>query len=173
MKKVETILEYLGRHNTLALSTFGGGRPHGASLFYVNIGFIIYFLSSPKSRHAGDIALNPQVAATINGDNDNWQEIKGIQLQATARLCGSLRDNVAQARAYIMKFPAVRDLLYSPWKWERRVAAKIEDTVFYEMTPDRICFIDNSISFGHREELLLKDGVPVADSGHKDNHPVI
>lgn len=160
MERAEQVLRYLGAHNTLTLCTAQDGRPHGAAVFYVNRGFALYFLSDPHSRHGTDIARNPQVAATINEDYSRWRDIKGIQLAGTVRPLGTILENLLLAKAYAKKFPGVRDLLFSPTRLDRTVITKISGVIFYELTPHRIYFIDNSVSFGHRDELLLANGIP-------------
>ncbi len=160
MENEEQVLRYLDVHNTLTLCTAQDGLPHGATVFYVNRGFVLYFLSSPDSRHGTDIAGNPRVAATISEDCSAWLNIKGIQLEGMAQPVGTIRDNISLAKTYAKKFPGVKELLFSPSKLDLTVLKKISGVIFYQLTPQRIYFIDNSISFGHREELLLSNGVP-------------
>ena len=50
-KLEETILQYMETHHTVSLATEKNGEPHAATVFYVNIGFELYFFSSPTSRH--------------------------------------------------------------------------------------------------------------------------
>ncbi|MDI6726553.1 MAG: pyridoxamine 5'-phosphate oxidase family protein [Smithellaceae bacterium] len=159
MEKEKIILDYLNSHNTIALSTVGDGLPYGATVFYLNRGFIIYFLTDPTSRHGRDMAGNPAVAATIDEDYDNWLDIKGIQIEGTARTVGTIMENGPLALAYARKFPAVKDFLLSPQKLDCTILQKITKVLFYELTPRRIYFINNAISFGHREEFLFSPGV--------------
>ena len=68
----KTIIAYMEIHNTLSLATEKDGAPHAATVFYVNTGFEIYFLSSPSTRHGEHLAHNPRVSATIDEDYSNW-----------------------------------------------------------------------------------------------------
>jgi len=77
----KTIIAYMEIHNTLSLATEKDGAPHAATVFYVNTGFEIYFLSSPSTRHGENLAHNPRVSATIDEDYSNWLLIKGMQLE--------------------------------------------------------------------------------------------
>ncbi|MDZ4164693.1 MAG: pyridoxamine 5'-phosphate oxidase family protein [Smithellaceae bacterium] len=158
MEKEKIILDYLRSHNTIALSSAGDGLPHGATLFYLNIGFILYFLTDPDTRHGRNMAGNPAVAATIDEDYDNWLDIKGIQLEGTARTVGTIIENGSLALAYARKFPAVKDFLFSPQKQGLAIMQKITKVLFYELTPRRIYFINNAVSFGHRDEFLFSNG---------------
>ena len=149
------ILDYLKSHNTVSVATERDGAPHAATLFYVSIGYQLYFLSSPTSRHAENLSLNPKVSATINEDYSNWLLIKGIQLEGRVVGLGGILENGRIAKAYVKKFPTVADFLFSPRKLGQAIAGKVAKVKFYKLTPSKIYFINNEISFGQREELTL------------------
>lgn len=151
----KTILTYMEKHNTLSLATEKDGVPHAATVFYVNIGFEIYFLSSPATRHGEHLEHNPRVSAAIDEDYSNWLLIKGIQIEGRAAGMGGIRENGRIALVYVKKFPAVRDFLFSPEKLGELIAGKVSGASFYKLTPERIFFIDNEKGFGKREELIL------------------
>lgn len=142
-------------HNTLSLATEKGGAPHAATVFYVNTGFEIYFLSSPLTRHGENLAHNPRVSATIDEDYSNWLLIKGIQLEGGVTGMGGIVENGRIAQAYVKKFPDVKDFLFSPQKLGELIASKVSGVSFYKLTPERIFFIDNGKEFGKRDELIL------------------
>ena len=149
------ILEYLEGHHTLSLATEGNGAPHAASVFYVNMGFNIYFVSSPTSRHGINLSANPTVSATINEDYSRWRTIKGIQLEGSVKTLGGIWEKGRIGLAFVKKFPDVSDFFSSPKKLGEKVFRKVEDVKFYKLTPSRIYFINNELGFGHREELTL------------------
>lgn len=151
----ETILEYLEGHNTISLATERDGVPHAASLFYVNMGLKLYFVSSPSSRHGENFSNNPRVSATINEDYSQWVNIKGIQLEGRVESVGGILENVQITRAYIKKYPGVADFFKSPKKLGQAVAKRVAKVRFYCLVPTRIYFINNEIGFGHRDELIL------------------
>lgn len=156
-KLKKTILEYMERHNTVSLATEKDGVPHAATVFYINIGLDLYFLSSSSSRHGENFSHNPQVSGTINEDYSNWLLIKGIQMEGRVEEVGSILKNGKLAKAYVKKFPAVTDFLLSPKKLGQAIVKKVAKVKFYKLTPARIFFIDNEISFGNRDELLLAE----------------
>ena len=147
------VLQYLEQCHTISLATASGGAPHAASVFYVNVEFVLYFLSSPKSRHGEYMAQNPRVSGTINEDYANWLEIKGIQLEGRIAYVGGILRNGRIAKAYVKKFPNVTDFLISPHKLGKEIAQKVSRVKFYKILPEKIYFLDNSLGFGHREEL--------------------
>ncbi|MCP4360184.1 MAG: pyridoxamine 5'-phosphate oxidase, partial [Chloroflexi bacterium] len=73
----ERTLAYLRDHNVMTLATNGPEGLWAAAVFYVNVDFRLYFLSSPTTRHSLNIAARPAVAATIQEDYGDWLAIKG------------------------------------------------------------------------------------------------
>jgi uncharacterized protein YhbP (UPF0306 family) len=149
------ILKYMESHNTLSLATEYEGLPHAAAVFYVNIGFDLYFLSSPTSRHAQNFFHNHNVSGTINEDYSNWLLIKGIQLEGQVESLGGILKNRGIAKTYVEKFPNVADFIFSPQKLGQAIAKKVAKVEFYKLMPSKIYFINNEIGFGYREELIL------------------
>lgn len=149
------VLNYLKNHNTVSLATEKGGVPHAATVFYINIGFGLYFLSSPSTRHGENFSHNPRVSATINEDYSNWLTIKGIQLEGLVANMGGILKNGRTAMAYVKKFPDVADFLLSPQRLGQTIAQKVAKVNFYKLTPSRIYFNNNELGFGHRDELLF------------------
>lgn len=149
-----TILKYMEEHNTISLASERNGIPHAATVFYVNIGFELYFLSSPSSRHGENFFYNPKVSGTINEDYSNWFTIKGIQLEGLVENIGGILKNRDIAKLYIKKFPNVADFLFAPHKLGLAIARKVAKVKFYKLTPSRIYFINNELGFGHRDEFV-------------------
>jgi uncharacterized protein YhbP (UPF0306 family) len=149
------ILQYLEYHNTVSLATEKEGLPHAATVFYVNIGFDLYFISSPASRHAQNFFHNHNVSATINEDYSNWLLIKGIQLEGQVESLGGILKNRGIAKTYVEKFPNVADFIFSPIKLGQAIAEKVAKVEFYKLMPFKIYFINNELGFGHRDELIL------------------
>jgi len=78
-------------------------------------------------------------------------------MQGRVKEVGGILENGRIARAYVKKFPAVTNFLLSPRKLGQAIAQKVAKVKFYKLTPSGIYFIDNEISFGHRDELLLAE----------------
>lgn len=152
-----TILNYLTTHNTLSLATVSDeGLPHAATVFYVNIDLDLYFLSNSTSRHGINFSHNDRVSATIDEDYAHWRLIKGLQLEGTVRPVGGIWDKGRLALAFVEKFPDVVDFFPAPpMELTKKMRDKVERVQFYRLTPSRICFTDNALGFGHREQLIL------------------
>ncbi|MDX1614026.1 MAG: pyridoxamine 5'-phosphate oxidase family protein [Candidatus Promineifilaceae bacterium] len=143
----ERALAYLQAHRVVTLATNG---PHGlwaAAVFYATQQFELLFLSAGHTRHARNLAVEPQVAGTIQEDYRDWPEIKGIQLEGRVdRLDGRARraaiDRYHQKYPFLAQAPPV-------------VQQALEKVNWYRLTPSRLYYIDNSRGFGHRDEIDL------------------
>jgi len=148
----ETIEAYLAEHHAMTLATCSGDVPWATSVFYAHAGFVLYFVSSSTSRHARNIAENPQVAAAINQDYDDWRVIRGVQLEGRAERVGPLEFPKVFA-LYCRKFPSVKGMLTEGGMF--RIAEKLVSAHFYKVTPTRIHYLDNRVAFGRRRELVF------------------
>jgi hypothetical protein len=151
------VLAYLRAHHVMTLATHDRAGPWAAAVFYASEGFTLYFLSSPKSRHGRQLAANPAAAAAVQEDYADWPQIKGVQLEGSVRaLRGSEADRAR--RLYGEKFPVIRRLAGAP----AAIAAALNKVRWYELVPERLYFVDNSVGFGHRDEV---------DLGHRARKP--
>jgi hypothetical protein len=157
------IKSYLEGHNAMSIATLRNGQVHAASVFYVNVGLDLYFISSPSSRHGEDLAIDPQAAVTINEDYSNWLDIKGLQLSGKVRQFGRLRDNAKIADSFTQKFPDVGRFFGRPDEITEDAASKVAKVLFYRFRPLSIFYVDNSLGFGHRDELVLSDRKYIED----------
>jgi len=140
----EKALAYLAAHNVMTLAT---ESVWAAAVFYANDGFELYFVSSPQSRHAQDLAQDARVAAAIHEDYGGWREIKGIQLAGRAeRLQGAARD--AAMACYRRKF-AFLDSVSGP------VLEALGRAACYRLVAEELYFIDNATGFGARSRVHL------------------
>ena len=143
-------LQYLREHHVANLATSGSGGPWAAAVFYVSDRFDLYFLSTRTSRHCENIARDPRVAVTVQEDYSDWPKIKGLQLEGVAgELSGD--DEKQARRLYGEKYPLVGMISQAP----SAIIKAMARVSWYCFTPKRAYFIDNSVGFGHRDELDL------------------
>jgi uncharacterized protein len=142
------IKQFLAAHTTLALATVAeDGRPQAAPLFFAETDDLsLIFISETKVRHSRNIARDRRVAAAIYADGQQWQSIRGVQLEGECvALSGPAAD---QARTvYLAKYPFI--------KADKLLAAMLHFVTFYKISPAWLRLIDNSQGFGHKEELRL------------------
>ncbi|MBI4990119.1 MAG: pyridoxamine 5'-phosphate oxidase family protein [Rhodocyclales bacterium] len=144
----ERVLAFLAEHHVLTLSTVGADGPWAAAVFYAHDDLKLYFLSSPTSRHAECLAADPRVAATIQRDYDDWPGIRGLQLSGTARAVAPADE--ARVRAlYQQRYPLVGGGAGVP----RAIMEALNKIRWYELVPEDIWLIDNTLGFAHREHL--------------------
>lgn len=145
----QRVLAYLREHRVMTLATQGRDGPWAAAVFYASDGFDLYFLSSPSTRHCADLSANPRVAATIQQDYADWAQIRGVQLEGVVRpLAGA---DAARARElYGAKFPIVGQLAQAP----AAIVEAFAKIGWYRVVPDRLYFVDNSVRFGHRDQVI-------------------
>lgn len=140
--------EYLGAHHVMTLATAGSDGPWAAAVFYACIGFDLYFLSSPRTRHCRNLASDPRVAATIQDDHRDWREIRGLQIDGVVEeVVGSTRE--AARAAYAAKFPFLQPQANLP----TAIAEALARVRWYRLRPTDILMVDNTVRFGHRERI--------------------
>src|SRR5208283_5303479 len=114
------------------LATMGADGPWAAAVFYVSDGYTLYFLSSPRSRHCRNLEQDSRVAVTVQADYSEWHEINGVQLEGEATLLTGAEEKRAR----------------------HAIASALSRVRWYSIVPARLFFIDNSIGFGHRDEII-------------------
>ncbi len=146
----ECVLEFLQAHHVVTLATIGDAKPWAAAVLYASEGFTLFWLSAPTSRHSLELARNPKVAATIQEDCSDWSLIKGVQMEGVA---AEISGNEAKSvrACYEQKYPLVGNLAQTP----ASIVAALAKASWYKLVPERLWFIDNSVAFGHREQLHL------------------
>ena len=145
------ILALLGEHHVMTLSTVGPDGPWAAAVFYAHEDTRLYFLSSPNSRHAKNLAADARVAATIQRDYDDWPGIRGLQMSGTVREVAPADE--ARVRAlYQQRYPLIGGGAGVP----RAILEALKKIRWYAFVPEDIYLIDNSLGFGHREHIPMK-----------------
>jgi uncharacterized protein YhbP (UPF0306 family) len=146
--------ELLGERASLALATSGPEGLWVAAVYFAGDLDELYFLSSPTSRHGRNLVAEPRVAAAINQDEHDWREIRGIQLEGECRLVSTPGEHLRAWRAYLRKFPFVRELLRRREELGTGMAAKLLRTRMYRLRTARLFYLDNRRGFGNRAEVL-------------------
>lgn len=150
----------------MSIATCQRDAPWAAAAFYVNRGFVFYFLSDPGTTHCRQIEANPRVALTIHEDYRDWREIKGFQIEGLAERVWDEGEIGEAWRLYVGKFPFVRELLPTGYPGEAgppgsdgknagEVERRLGSVRFFKVTATRVVYTDNARGFGHREEIPL------------------
>jgi uncharacterized protein YhbP (UPF0306 family) len=144
------VSELLEGCSTMTLATSGPEGLWAADVFFAARGTAeLFFISSPNSRHAGNLLAAPRAAATVHAEiGSDWRAIRGLQMEGEVALVGDEGIEQAQA-AYFAKFPFAARLL----RPDSDVAAKTAGTHFFVLRVQRLYLVDNSLGFGNRQEI--------------------
>ncbi len=151
------IARFLEMHTTLTLATVGDDcLPFAAAVFYAHdTGLNLYFLSEERTRHGRNLVATPQVAGTIQADGQDWRSIRGLQVRGLASLAPA--SDLAHAVAhYGRKFAFVGALL-AGGESPGALAGSVARARFWVLRPTWFRLVDNTVSFGFKEELTLDD----------------
>ena len=140
-------LHYLQTHQVMTLATVGAGGVWATAVFYANQDFNLYFLSAGHTRHAQNFSHQPQIAATIQEDYQDWSAIKGIQLEGVVTQLHGIAQ-IKTIAQYTKKYPFLANA-------DTQTATAVTKVNWYQLIPTRLYFIDNSKGFGHRVEIVL------------------
>ena len=146
----QEVLDYIKKRNVMTLATQGSQGLWAAAVFYVNDRFTFYFLSAESTRHAVNMRDASHVSATIQLDYDNWQDIKGVQMEGNVELLDGLEKASAITR-YGVKFPVIASALKTPTEIKKAMAR----VSWYKLVPERLYLINNARGLGHRDEIKL------------------
>ena len=140
------ILQLLDQHRLLSLATNRpDGWPQATTVGYVNDGLILYFLCSPQSQKAKNLARDNRVSLTIDHDTTDPMAITGLSMAA---LTYPVDAPAEQAKA--IKLLGTRYPEYSAFP-----APKPEDIMVVRVVPTVISVLDYSKGFGHADLVTL------------------
>lgn len=154
------IADFLAEHTTLTLATIGEDRaPAAAAVFYAHDDDLtLYFLSEDRTQHARNIIAVPRVAGTVQGDGQDWRTIRGLQVRGRAGHVPA--PLLAHAVAvYARKFAFVAGALAGA-EGPAVLSGPLARARFWQLTPDWFRLVDNTVRFGHKEELDMRSGDP-------------
>ena len=141
MQIMKEISEFIEKHNTLTLATVKNHDVCAAALFYVSVdnGTSLIFVSNPKSEHIKNLDYSQRCAATIQENNLDWENIKGIQIKGSIEIADDKYwENYLTTFEYIPK--------------SETLAKAMKKVKLYKFDIDWARLIDNSKGFGNKKE---------------------
>ena len=133
------------RISTSVATTSPTGSPRVADVYFVSDADLnLYFYSDPASRHSRNIQRDPRVAVAMRTESMDWREIKGLQADGVAQV---MDEPQARSRAW--------DLMCEKFPFYRSFTDAVASLKMYRVTLKRIRWIDNSVSFGYKEDFDL------------------
>jgi uncharacterized protein YhbP (UPF0306 family) len=139
---------FLGQRISMSVATTSPtGSPRVADVYFVSDADLnLYFYSDPASRHSRNIQRDPRVAVTTRIDSMDWHEIRGLQMDGIAEVMDAPDEHGQAWELMCAKFPFYRSFTDA-----------VASLKMYRITPKRIRWIDNSISFGYKEDFELDE----------------
>jgi nitroimidazol reductase NimA-like FMN-containing flavoprotein (pyridoxamine 5'-phosphate oxidase superfamily) len=140
------IIELLDQHRLMTVATLRpDGWPQATTVGYVNDGLAIYFLCSPQSQKAQNLARDDRISATIDHDTPDPMAITGLSMAAHAR---AVSDPAEASKALAMlpaKFPEYA-----------AVPLPTPDQVrVFRVTMTVVSVLDYTKGFGHSDLVTL------------------
>ncbi|TGC08767.1 pyridoxamine 5'-phosphate oxidase family protein [Methanolobus halotolerans] len=135
------ISNYLSSHNWLNLGTVDQeGRPMVHTMAYVSEGSKVYFTTNKNTHKVSHMLNNPNVAFTVDEDDVNVMEIKGVQMEGKASLVTD-REEVNKALGMMTeKYPFMSDMPSN------------DEYVLFKVDPVKAYYLDYTKGFNHRDE---------------------
>jgi uncharacterized protein YhbP (UPF0306 family) len=143
---------FLSEWHVMSLATADADGPHAANLFYACDGLALVWVSSPDTRHSRAIETSAQVAATVAPDCSDFPEVKGVQIEGTARKLTDTDERQANFAILEARYP----FLARRGQLPAAVREAYAQAGVYRLEPSRIVLIDNARGFGHRDVLELR-----------------
>ncbi len=156
--------ELLWGHTTLTLATWTAEGPQATPLFFAHVWrsldddderLLLYFISNPESDHAQALLQQPAVAAAIYQDGQDWQKIRGLQIEGMAHVVSSEAEREQALVTYSAKCPFVAPGLLQHDEGPVELVGPLARSRFFVIDVDWIRIIDNTRGFGYREEVTL------------------
>lgn len=129
-------LAYANEDGPQACAVFFAPAPDGS----------LVFVSSRSTRHGRVLASDPggvRVAFTVQGDEQDWRTLRGVQGRGVCQPLVGLDLDTARA-AYAARFPFVAD--------DGKLARALASADHWRVRPTWLRLIDNAQGFGHKIE---------------------
>jgi uncharacterized protein YhbP (UPF0306 family) len=136
----------------MTVATMGDPDPAAAAVFYASAGLDLVFLSSPTTLHAANLTRRAQVAVTIQDQEADWRQIRGLQLQGTGELLDGAEADAARD-AFLARFPGI----FGPGVLPHQIVQALAGVRWYRVKVTHVRFIDNSLGLGHTDEWSRED----------------
>jgi len=114
---------------------------------------VLYFLSSPSSRHIKNLPANGAAAASVYANySGDWQAIRGLQMQGYIDQVRDV-DRAHWQSLYFARFPEVAEIINNPQsEQQQKIASAFAKVGYYRFVPSDIRLTDNSQQFASRQQ---------------------
>lgn len=151
------VIEFMDSSTTMVLGCSLDDEPWSVPVYYVRRAFDLIFFSSKQSLHSQIFGKNPRASASICGQYEKWQDIKGLQMSGTVQALTKLSAITLAASAYFRRYPFARDF-FSKSGLLTTEFSKRTKVALYVFSIKSIRYLDNSYGFGNRWKIDVQDG---------------
>lgn len=139
----ESILAILADHENLNLGTVRpDGWPQVTTVSYVNDGLKLYFVTLAQAQKVNNIAHSSKVSLTIDSDEDDWDQIKGLSMSAEAGIVTDPKEIARVGDLMLDKFPQIRGM---------GTPLDTQTMTVIRLSPRVISVLDYTKGFGHTD----------------------
>ncbi len=141
---MEQILGILNDHRIMTVATLRpDGWPQATTVGYGHDGLTIYFLCGSESQKAANLGRDDRVSITIDHDEDQVMDIKGLSMAARAARITDMEEGKRAMALMFARYPEQKDIPFEP--------PNPEDVALYRVTPEVISVLDYSKGFAHTD----------------------
>jgi len=137
------------------LGTAHLNRSWVAPVYYVFHKASFYFFSKPDSRHIEDALANNEASASIHPNVSSWQEIKGLQMSGIVKNARPGIKTLEALKKYLQKYPFTKEFFKVEQELDLKAFSERFKVKLYYFNPTLVYYVDNSIRFGFRQEIIL------------------
>jgi nitroimidazol reductase NimA-like FMN-containing flavoprotein (pyridoxamine 5'-phosphate oxidase superfamily) len=139
------VMELLAQHRIMTVATNrADGWPQATTVGYVNDGLTLYFLCSPESQKAKNLARDDRVSLTIDHDTTDPMAITGLSMAAHARPVANAAEVAKILELLRERYPEYAGFPIEPKK-----------ICVFQVVPKVISVLDYTKGFGHSELAAL------------------
>jgi len=140
------ILELLDQHRLMTMATNRpDGWPQATTVGYVNDGLTIYFLCSPQSQKAGNLAWDNRISLTIDHDVTDPMAITGLSMAAQTQPVTDPTEVAKAMNLLVTRYP----------EYASFPMPKPDEIAVYRVVPKVISVLDYSKGFGHADLVMV------------------
>jgi hypothetical protein len=129
-------------------TTRSDGSAQATVVSFVHDGLLLYFGCGAGSQKAVNISRDPRVSVAMTAPYENWLEIKGLSMAATATEVVVPSELTEIGRLMVQRFPQISAIQSSE-------AAPVK---LFRVRPTIISVLDYSLGFGHTDLVKIEAG---------------
>jgi nitroimidazol reductase NimA-like FMN-containing flavoprotein (pyridoxamine 5'-phosphate oxidase superfamily) len=135
-------VELLDQHRIMTVATNRpDGWPQATTVGYANDGLMLYFLCSPNSQKAKNLARDNRLSLTVDHDTTDPMAITGLCMAALAHPANDPKEAAKAIELLGTRYP----------EYAAFPMPKPEEILIFRVVPKIISILDYSKGFGHTD----------------------